>query len=59
MAKGPKGFQNVAASMAQKQGISNDAASAELAASTRKASPAAKRKNPKLRNVKMPKKGSK
>jgi hypothetical protein len=47
-----KGFKNVAKSIAKKQGISNKAASAILASSTRKASPAAKRKNPKLKKVK-------
>ena len=47
-----KGFKNVAKSIAKKQGISNKAASAILASSTRKASPAAKRKNPNLKKVK-------
>jgi hypothetical protein len=46
------GFKNVAKSIAKKQGISNKAASAILASSTRKASPAAKRKNPNLKKVK-------
>lgn len=45
-------FKAIAAKMAKKQGISTKNASAELAASTRKASPAAKRKNPKLKKVK-------
>lgn len=45
-------FKAVAAKMAAKQGISKDRASAELAASTRKASSSAKRKNPKLKKVK-------
>lgn len=45
------GFAKVAANIAAKQGISPDAASAILASSTRKASPAAKRKNPRLKNV--------
>ena len=48
----PKGFKNVAASMAKKQGIPMKNAQAELAASTRKASPAAKKANPKLKRVK-------
>lgn len=48
-------FKAVASGMARRQGISEDRASAELAASTRRASPAAKRKNPKLNRVKMPK----
>jgi hypothetical protein len=46
------GFHNVAAGMAARQGISQAAASAELASSTRKASPAARRSNPKLNRVK-------
>jgi len=45
-------FKAVAAKMAAKQGISKQRASAELAASTRKASASAKRKNPKLKKVK-------
>lgn len=50
-------FKSVAKGMAKKQGIPQGEASAELAASTRKASPAAKAKNPNLKKVKMPKKG--
>lgn len=46
------GFENVAAGMAKKQGIPVKRAKAELAASTRKASPAAKRANPALKKVK-------
>jgi len=46
------GFQKVAAQMAKKQGISKARASAELAASTRRASPAAKKANPRLKRVK-------
>lgn len=46
------GFKKVAAQMAKKQGISKKRASAELAASTRKASAKAKRKNPRLKKVK-------
>lgn len=46
------GFKNVAKGMAAKQGISQAEASAELAASTRKASPAAKKANPFLKRVK-------
>ena len=45
-------FKRVAAKIARKQGISKKIASAILAKSTRNASPAAKRKNPKLRKVK-------
>jgi hypothetical protein len=48
----PKGFKNVAASMAKKQGIPMGNAKAELAAATRKASPAAKKRNPNLKRVK-------
>ena len=47
-----KGFKKVAKSIAKKQGISNSAASAILAASSRKASKKAKAKNPKLKKVK-------
>lgn len=46
------GFKAVQSSIAKKQGISKEAAGAILAASSRKASPAAKRANPKLRKVK-------
>lgn len=52
MANKPKGFKKVAASIARKGGYSKKAAAAILAASTRNASPAAKRKNPKLKKVK-------
>jgi hypothetical protein len=45
-------FSAVAAKIAAKQGVSKKVASAELAASTRKASAKAKRKNPKLKKVK-------
>ena len=47
-----KGFKNVQNSIAKKEGVSKKAAGAILAASTRKASPAAKRKNPNLKKVK-------
>ena len=50
--KKPKGFKKVAASIARKGGYSKKAASAILAASSRKASAKAKRKNPKLKKVK-------
>jgi len=46
------GFAKVAANIARKQGIPLDRAKAELAASTRRASPAAKRANPNLKRVK-------
>ena len=45
------GFKAVASSIAAKQGISKAAASAILAKSSRNASPAAKKKNPRLKNV--------
>lgn len=51
MAKKHPGFAAVARGMARKQGISNARASAELAASTRRASPAAKKANPRLKRV--------
>jgi len=47
-----RGFENVAREIARKQGISLERARAILAARTRKASKAAKRKNPKLKRVK-------
>lgn len=50
--KAHPGFKAVQASIAAKEGISPDAAGAILAASTRKASPAAKAANPNLRRVK-------
>jgi hypothetical protein len=46
------GFANVAAGIADRQGVSPKVAAAELAASTRRASPAAKRRNPRLNRVK-------
>ena len=46
------GFKAVQSSIAKKQGISKKAAGAILAASSRKASPAAKRANPNLKKVK-------
>jgi ribose 1,5-bisphosphokinase PhnN len=47
------GFAKVASRIAAKQGISKGAASAILANSSRHASPAAKRKNPRLKRVAM------
>jgi hypothetical protein len=44
-------FKSVASGMAKKQGISKERASAELAASTRRASPAAKARNKNLKKV--------
>ncbi len=52
MAKKVTGFKNVQEKIAKEQGISKERAGAILAASTRKASAAAKRKNPKLKKVK-------
>ena len=46
------GFQNVAAKIAAKEGVSSKAAGAILASSTRKASAKAKKKNPFLKLVK-------
>lgn len=46
------GFKAVAAGIAQKEGISQDRAGAILTSATRKASPAAKAKNPALKKVK-------
>ncbi len=48
----PGSFKKVAGKIAKKQGISNKAASAILASSSRKASASAKAKNPKLNKVK-------
>ena len=50
--KAHPGFKAVQASIAKKQGVSKKAAGAILAASTRKASAAAKRANPRLKKVK-------
>ena len=47
-----KGFKAVQAKIAKKQGIPLANAGAILASATRKASPAAKRKNPALKKVK-------
>lgn len=46
------GFQKAASSIARKEGISKEAASAILASQTRKASASAKRANPRLKRVK-------
>lgn len=50
--KAHPGFKNVAQSIARKQGIPIERASAELAAGTRRAGAAARRKNPRLSRVK-------
>lgn len=49
--KAHRGFKVVQAEIAKKQGISMDSAGAILATSARKASPAAKAKNPRLKKV--------
>jgi len=51
------GFKAVARKIARKQGVSIERAEAILASSTRKASPAAKRRNPRLKRVKGKPKG--
>ncbi len=45
-------FQSVQGGIARKEGVSSKAAGAILASSTRNASPAVKRANPNLKNVK-------
>jgi hypothetical protein len=45
-------FKSVQKKIAKQQGVSQEAAGAILAKSTRNASPAAKRKNPALKKVK-------
>lgn len=45
-------FKSVQAKIAKKQGVSKKAAGAILASASRKASPAAKKKNPNLKKVK-------
>lgn len=51
MAKHP-GFKAVQGQIARKEGVSSKRAGAILANASRKASPAAKRKNPRLNRVK-------
>jgi hypothetical protein len=46
------GFKSAQRSIARKEGVSMKAAGAILASSTHKASPAAKRANPRLKRVK-------
>lgn len=45
-------FQSVQSKIAKKDGVSKKAAGAILASASRKASPSAKKKNPKLKKVK-------
>jgi hypothetical protein len=52
MATKHPGFKAVQKSIARKEGVSMKAAGAILASATRKASPAAKRANPRLKRVK-------
>ena len=49
--KAHPGFKAVQAKIAKKQGVSKERAGAILAAGARKASAAAKRKNPRLKRV--------
>lgn len=51
------GFDKASSSIARKEGISQQAADRILASSTRKASPAAKKANPRLNKVNKAKKG--
>jgi hypothetical protein len=55
-AKKGMGFKAAQKSIAKKQGIPMERAGAILAAGARKASPAAKKANPNLKKVAMPKK---
>lgn len=50
--KAHPGFEAVARQIAKREGVSLDRARAMLAAQTRRASPKAKRKNPRLKRVK-------
>lgn len=52
MASKHPGFKSVQKSIARKEGVSMKQAGAILASSSRKASPAAKRANPRLKRVK-------
>lgn len=51
MAKAHPGFASVQSKIARQQGVSRERAGAILAHSSRNASPAAKRKNPRLKKV--------
>ena len=50
--RAPRGFKQVQKSIAAREGVSMESAGAILAASSRRASAAAKRRNPALRRVK-------
>lgn len=52
MSKAHPGFQKVQSQIAAREGLSRDRAGAILAAATRRASPAARRANPRLNRVK-------
>jgi hypothetical protein len=52
MSKAHPGFAAVKSSIASKEGVSAKSAGAILGAATRRASPAAKRANPRLKRVK-------
>lgn len=52
MSKAHPGFKAVAAKISRKEGVPMDRAKGILAAATRKASPAAKKANPRLKRVK-------
>lgn len=52
MAKNHPGFKAVQSRIARKEGLSRKSAGKILAAATRRASPAAKKANPRLRRVK-------
>jgi 4-hydroxyphenylpyruvate dioxygenase-like putative hemolysin len=56
-AKKGMGFQAAASSAAKSAGVSKQQGAAMVAAASRKASPAAKKANPNLSKVAMPKKG--
>jgi hypothetical protein len=56
-AKKGMGFKAAAASVRKKEGVSKEAANRIIAAGARKASPAAKKKNPNLKKVAGKKKG--
>jgi len=56
--KAHPGFNAVQNSIAAKEGVSKDAAGAILASATRKASPAAKKANPRLKRVAQAKKST-
>ena len=53
------GFASVQSSIAKREGVGKERAGAILAAATRRASPAAKRANPHLKRVAMPRKHKK